>query len=177
AEQALPGERGPQRAGVKRRAAVAVRDRRPERLGGRGPPGPAADRLRQRQMLFGQGQCHCPPRQPVRSCSAPAHCRTPSAQEEPPARTSLLVSSKVCYQRVAYGLLPPSRTGVAGASAWPEEAELPWATTRATCVISSSTSSRCSAARTCWARSPIPISTRRRPGGYSTRSTGSRLAR
>ena len=69
AEQALPGERGPQRAGVERRAAVAVSNRRPERLGGRGPPGPAPDRLRQRQMLLGQGQCHCPPRQPVRSCS------------------------------------------------------------------------------------------------------------
>src|SRR5437762_12724193 len=62
-------------------------------------------------MLFGQGQCHCPPRQPVRSCSAPAHCRTPSAQEEPPAPTALLVSSKVSYRRVAYDLLPASRTG------------------------------------------------------------------
>ena len=49
----------------------------------------------------------------------------------------------------------------------------PWATTRATCATWSSTSSRCSAARTCWATGPTRTSTPTPPARCSRRSRAS----
>ena len=82
AEQPLGRQARPQRVPVQGGTVVFGVHRRPDHGGRGGVPGPAAHRFGQCQVLFRQGQRHCPPHSAENALRP--HCKTASCSAEPP---------------------------------------------------------------------------------------------